>query len=846
MSKNNGFDQAYEFSRLSADEAVLELSSDLNRGLGENEAQKRLKLYGPNEFKKDELMAGKILLRQFKSAFIYLLLLAAIVSFALGENTNGLMIIAFVLINVSLGFFQEYHSAKTVKMLEKLMRTQAKVIRDGEEKIIDAKHIVVGDLIVLETGDTVPADARLIYGYEVSFNESALTGETMPVTKSAEVLTKMSGKNTAATNLALAGTLVTTGHAKALVMATGEQTKIGKISELSSGAERPSGLEKGVSGLAKFILKLVVVTLVFVFLINLAIKGQAANMTELLIFSIALAVSVIPEALPVVISFSLSRGAKHLSKNKVVVKRLAAIEDLGGVEVLCTDKTGTLTKNILTVSDFFEIENNNLFAWASLSGQQMKCKVDPFDKAINNKLSSKDLALVKKYKPSEIELPFDPVRRRKTVIVAGEGKKWLIVRGAVEEILKITKLPEAHRQELTNFMDDCSKKGERLLAVAKKEIDELPTNIEVMENNLNLVGVIAFSDPIKKTTKQAVSDAEKLGLIIKILTGDSAAVAENVGRKVGLIKGKSKGVMEGATFEKLDSKEQKKAVLAYAIFARVAPEQKYKIIQLLQEKYSVGYLGDGINDAPALKIADVGMVVEGASDIARSAADIVLLQKSLAVIIKGIDEGRQVFQNTLKYIKITLTSNFGNFYAVAVASLLINFLPMTAIQLLLLNLLSDFPMIAIATDKVDPGEVKKPAHYNISEIVLLATILGVISSIFDFIFFAVFYRISPGVLQTNWFIGSVLTELALIYSLRSRLFCLRAKRASKPLAMLSLLAVAVTFAAVMLPTGREIFHFVRPTANHLLIIFAVVAVYFVLSEFVKLIYYKSFNRESAR
>jgi Mg2+-importing ATPase len=766
------------------------------KGLFHNEVIKLQDKYGYNELKGENRYWWHILLNQFTSPFLYLLIASAILSILLGERIDGLMIFLFVGINALLGFYQEFRSEQTLKFLKKYVQSQTKVIRSGKEEVIPSNEIVPGDIILLEAGDIVPADIRLLSGQNVTIDESVLTGESVPVQKSEEKLSSNPKSQYDAENICFSGTTLVSGVAKGIVLTTGKNTAIGEITKLTVETHRESSFEKGISRFSKFILYLILFTLIGVFIINIFIKGQAVDIPKLLIFSIALAVSVIPEALPIVITFSLSRGALQLAKHKVVVKRLSAIEDLGSIDVLCTDKTGTLTENQLSLHTTYKI-HDNIIGYAALATTLEKEKnksIHSFDLSLLDNLQNSDKDLFHSYRRIQ-ENPFDPERKRNSMVIEKDGNYELIVRGAVEEIIKLCS--DLSKEEIEHIHEWLQKEaGNRVIAVGKRMIEYHEDKETVAdERDLQFIGMISFSDPIKKTVPEAVHKARSLGIQIKVLTGDSPQVAGAVAYQIGLIDDPSH-VVTGDELEKLDVHKQLKKVRENAVFARVSPEQKYKIIQLLQEKYEVGFLGEGINDAPALKIANVAIVVQGATDIAREASDIILLNKSLKVIIDGIKEGRETFANTSKYIKATLSSNFGNFYTVAIASLFINFLPLLPLQILLINLLTDFPMIAVAADTVDSEELISPRTYDIREIALVGTFLGIISSFFDFLFFALFVSISPQVLQTNWFMGSVLTELVFLFSIRTRLPIWKAK---KPAFILFILTVIAFMTAILLP-----------------------------------------------
>ncbi|CAN5242394.1 magnesium-translocating P-type ATPase [soil metagenome] len=837
MARHQEYKQIYEqYLTFSGPDVLKNLTTNI-KGLSEDEAAKKLSQDGPNILKANQISWTTILLRQFTSPFIYLLIAAAGLSFILKEFIDGSMVLLFVFINATLGFFQEYRSEQALKALKQYTTSSANVVRNGHEKTIAVDNIVVGDIIKLQPGDIVPADLRLIETGNLLLDESVLTGESEPSIKYETPLESNTVPIHKASNIAFSATSVVSGQAVGVVIATGSQTYIGTIAKLTVETHQISSFEKGMSKFSSFILWLVGVTLFIVFIANLLIKGSSTNMVELIIFSIALATAVIPEALPLVITFSLSRGALKLAKHKVVVKRLSAIEDLGGIQILCTDKTGTITENKLTVVDIFN-DREVVLLHANLAINRSSKHLDPFDIALQDAYKSSNKTNLNKIIN---ELPFDPYRKRNSVLTEINDKKLLIVRGAAEAI--VPHLEASLDETLSDWIKEQEKSGRRVIVIAHKDgayLKKYTKNEE--EHGLILTGALSFTDPLKKTTLAAVRKAEKMGVSIKIITGDSPIVAGAVAHEIGLAKNPS-DVFTAQAFFEMPLIKQREIAKKYNVFARFSPHQKHQLIDILQQHYEVGFLGEGINDAPALKSANVALVVEGASDIAREAADVILLNRSLSVIIDGIQEGREVFANTIKYVKMTLASNFGNFYAVAIASLLINFVPMLPIQILLVNLLSDFPLIAIATDSVDPEEIKNPESYNLRDFALIATLLGLVSTVFDFIFFGLFYHISPAVLQTNWFIGSILTELVLLYSMRTKMPFFKSAR--PPLVIFVLTGLAA-IAAVVIPMTRigwDIFKFTPPSNAHLAIIFCVVIGYFIITEIVKLAYYHMVNEK---
>ena len=827
-------------------ETVFSRFRSRSEGLTNEESAERLRQNGRNEIASHEVRAWNVFFRQFASSFVYLLVAAGALAMLLREYIDGSAIFLFVLVNAFLGFFQEYRSEQTVRTLKKYVVRRAKVRRDGEEIMLDSAELVTGDIVLVETGDVVPADLRFFEDHSLQINESVLTGESVSVYKTSKPIAQ--DRTAGRFNIGLSGTTVVDGWGTGIVIAAGSSSMLGDVAHLTAETTRESGFEKRLSRFSTFILRLTVVTLVFVFLANLVLRRGSISVVELVIFSIALAVSVIPEALPVVTTFSLSRGALHLAKNKVVVKRLSAIEDLGSIEVLCTDKTGTLTENTLTVSDVLsKNRRETLFAAVLGSSFLKETEKEPnnaFDRALWQSLSETEKTQLRTYSRDD-EMPFDPDRRRNSVLVSHDGEQTLVVRGAPETILPATTLRDDERRHIEEWVSGQGRQGHRVLSVGRKARPSSNSYTEQDETTgLEYLGTISFVDPIKPTTIPAIQKAQSLGVRIKILTGDGPDVAGAVAQEVGLAHSYA-DVMTGTDLEALPQEEQHEAVNRLNVFARVSPQQKFHIIRLLEEQYEVGFLGEGINDAPALKAANVALVVNDAADVAREAADIVLLQKSLQVIVDGIREGRQVFANTVKYIKATLGSNFGNFYAIAIASLLIDFLPMLPLQILLLNLLSDFPMIAVATDSVDDSELRRPKGYHVRDIALFAMVLGGVSSVFDFLYFGIFVRTGAESLQTYWFMGSILTELLFLFSVRTRGFLFKAKRPSAMVLWLSGVAAALTIAIPFFPFGKSVFHFITPNPLTVLLVVGIALIYLAISEFVKIQYYRYTARKNA-
>lgn len=842
-----------EYTSAEISDILKKLKVETALGLSKEEAIKRQRKYGLNRLEESRVSAWSIFLRQFKSSFIYLLFVAALLSFLLSEAIEGWMIVLFLLINTSLGFYQEYRSEKTVELLKKYIATKVKVRRLGTISSIDARDLVPGDIVVIEAGDSVPADIRIIENLDLTVNEEPLTGESVPVEKGCAKLNEDISEFYKAKNICFSGTTVISGRGVGVVFAIGGHTVIGDIARLTGSVTRESKFEQELGKFSKYILYLVVTTLTLIFLANILLKGWDTDIATLAIFSIALAVSVIPEALPVVMTFSLSRGARRLAKNHVVVKRLSAIEDLGSIQILCTDKTGTLTENKLTVHAVCsgeKVSDREAIVFAASMGGSYSLErerggtPDPFDVALWESLPVNQQSALSLYHRIS-NIPFDPVRKKNSVLLKHQGKTFLIVRGASESILEASNVSDEKRGIITEWATQEGHSGRRTLAVATKELSREEYDGVQDESDLTFVGCVSFIDPIKQSAKEAIRNAMELNVGIKILTGDSKEVAGNVAFEIGLAKTRNEVMLARELFM-LSEEEQLSALERINVFARVSPEEKYKIIGLLQKKYQVGFLGEGINDAPALKIANVAIVVQSASDIAREVSDIILLERSLDVVIDGIREGRETFANTIKYIRSSLSSNFGNFYAVAISSLFIPFLPMLPLQILLVNLLSDFPAIAIATDTVEQDELNNPRQYNIRNIIVFGTILGIVSTVFDFITFAYFYRLGETALQTNWFIVSILTEILFLYSIRSNKIFYKARAPSFPLMILSILAIVLTVALPFTSFGQSVFGFVPPSTHFMIVIGLIVVTYFVATETAKLSYYHLTRTTSAK
>ncbi len=809
---------------------ILEqLTVDPVRGLAETEILSRQKMYGKNILKQSGNTALAILWRQLQSPFFLLLGASAIISFSLGEASNALMITTFVLINVFFGFYQEYHAEKTIADLRGIIAQKTTVCRGGAIKEILTTELVPGDVVHIEPGDVLSVDCRIINAQDLLIDESVLTGESEPCRKIAEQSLKDDQQTY--NSIAYAGTVVVTGTGVAVVIATGKNRSLGFLAEQATSIKRESLFAHNIKIFTFIMMGLILVTMVGLVLLHTVLHPSGMQLSEILIFAIALALSILPEGLPMVMTFCLAQGASRLAKQRVVVKRLSAIEDLGSITTLCSDKTGTLTENSLTVADVYGDEQAVFVAAIEVNQHLLLERKDA--------ARSFDDALVKSFRgqmPASdrlLYLPFDHEHYCSHALVMTGSETYAYIRGVPEKMAD--RCQPCDISPIKQWIHEQGMLGRRVVAVARKEVSAALTIDELIdERNFEFVGMVSFEDPIKESVIDAVAKAQALGLSIKIITGDTSDVAGAVACKIGLIKDPSEVITASMLADVPDDKRlamyQKNAV-----FACMSPHQKYNLVQALEKQEQVGFMGEGINDAPALKMAHVALAVDNATDIAKNAADFILLDRSLGVIVDGVAEGRRIVANTIKYIQLMLICNVSNFYSLAVASLMIDFLPMTTLQILLVNLLSDFPLIAIATDHVVLEDIAKPQQYQFSQLITKALVFGIIGSTFDFFFFRVFCT-QPKVLQTVWFMFSICSELIMFFVMRTQRFFLFGHRPPMVLLLLSIASGIIGITLPLTSIGQSFFGFIRPTLNQYLFFGALIILWPLVMELVKIGY----------
>lgn len=783
----------------------------------------------------------KLFLGQFKSPLMLLLIGAVILSAFLGDTSDVFIILFIVLSTGLLSFFQERNAGRVVEKLQSMIAFKSTVLRDHKEVIIDSSNIVVGDIILFKAGDMIPADCLIIDSNELHANEASLTGESYPVRKQSGKLTEETVLSKRI-NCLWEGTNVVSGNAKALVIQTGQNTIFGNITQ-NATKNIETTFEKGIKDFGFFLMKITLVLSIFILVINLI---NHKSPIESALFALALAVGMAPELLPAIATIAMSAGAKRMLAKKVIVKKLSSIQNLGEVNLLCTDKTGTITEGSIEIKGLVDStgqENEFVKQLAFWNAFFETGYSNPIDDAL------KKIQIQPDNSTQRIgEIPYDFLRKRLSIAIKNDKDKLLITKGAFTQIIEIctkVKVDNDKTEDISLHKDDLEKRfeqfgvdGLRAIGICYKNIIN-DTISKTDETEMIFAGFILLQDPIKEGIIDTINELHKLHVSLKIITGDNKNVAKSIALKIGIV---NPIILTGSEIYNTSTEALQNLVKKTHIFAEVEPQQKERIILALKKNYTIAYMGDGINDVSALNAADVGISVENAVDVAREAADFVLMEKSLMVLVDGIQEGRKTFANTLKYIFINTGSTFGNMFSVAIASLLLPFLPMLPKQILLMNFITDFPYLTVASDNVDQNQLDRPGKWDLKFIRNYMVIFGIHSSMFDVItFLTLLYilKVKESAFQTGWFIESILTELFILFIIRTHKNFFKSKP-GKYLFILSIVGLVLTLVLPYLPFANDIGLTPLPFVN-MGAMLIIVALYIITADLLKVWFFKNYR-----
>jgi Mg2+-importing ATPase len=818
-------------------------------GLTEKEAKIALFRYGKNQLtQKKKVSALRRYLRYYKNPLVIILIICAILSSSFGESRSAVLIVGMILLSTLLNYYQEQKSSHEAERLQDKLSLKATVVRDGIKKEVFSENIVPGDIVFLSAGSIVPSDGVLISSESLFVNEAALTGESFPVEKIDSVEDECSDESC----WVHAGTNVVSGSAYFLVKYTGMNTKFGKIAVSIATEPPPDDFEKGITSFSFLIVKATVfiVTMVFLIIVFKPLLNHASitrgQLIDSFLFALAIAVGLTPELLPMIMSLNMTKGSLRMAKKGVIVKRLNAIPDFGSIDILCTDKTGTLTEDTINLVRYVDVEGKEsemVLRYAYVNSVMQTGLKNPLDNAILNfkHLSVRNFRKIK-------EIPYDFYRKRISVIVHHENDHELITKGQPEEILKISthyekdgfahKITPKFKEKFAELYKQMSEEGFKTLAVAKRRFGEKKSEYDKQdENDLVVMGFIGFFDPPKQTAAETVKALANHGVEVKIITGDNEWVTKKICEELHI---EIKGILTGDEIVHMSDEALAHNSENTTIFARFTPDQKQRVITALRSRGKVvGYLGDGINDAPSLKAADIGISVSNAADVAKETADIILSHKSLRELEDGIIEGRKTFGNTLKYLLMGISSNFGNMFSMIGAAIFLPYLPILPFQVLLNNSLYDFSQTTIPSDRVDVEYLKKPKHWDLKFMKKFMVVFGLLSSIFDFATFYMLYglfKLGPESFHTGWFIESLATQTLVIYIIRTRKLLFR----SRPSTFLAATTALIVLVGFILPYTfmGDYFGFVPLPLKVLLSIIGLVSTYLVVVETAKHVFFR--------
>lgn len=831
----------FAYWSMPADEVAGTLNSSSN-GLSQTDAQEILEHTGPNQIRsREQVTPLGLFLNQFKSPIVLILIGATVVSAFLQDWVDAVIIMLIVLGSALLSFFQEFNASSAAEKLRAQVSLKSTVLRDGKPASIPTEEIVPGDLILLSAGSLIPADGLVLEARDFFVNQAVLTGETFPVEKRPGMVSETASLPER-TNTVFMGTSVRSGSAKVLIAETGLNTAFGQIAQRLTLRPPETEFERGIKRLGYLLTEVMLLLVLGIFAFNVFFHKPVLDS---LLFSIALAVGLTPQLLPAIININLSKGSQAMAERGVIVRRLESIENFGSMDILCTDKTGTLTRGVVQLDGALGVDGNpsaQVQLYACLNASLQSGLPNPLDEAIVQKGAQGMDEFTK-----VDEVPYDFVRKRLSVVVKNSKSHLMLTKGALENVLAVcsrtqtpggeSALGEGEQAQVRERFEAWSAKGYRVLGVALREVEsqEHPYSAKD-ETDMTFAGFLLFFDPPKDGAQTTITALEKTGVRLKIITGDNHLVARHIGEIIGL--GEFK-VMSSAELDLLRDEALWHAVEETAIFSEVDPNQKERIILALKKRgHVVGYMGDGINDAPSLHSADVGISVANAVDVAKEAADLVLLKQDLNVLLEGILQGRRTFANTLKYVFMATSANFGNMFSVAGASLFLPFLPMLPKQILLINFLTDLPEMTIASDNVDQVLIDQPRRWDLRFIRRFMLIFGPLSSVFDFATFGVLLwlmKADEATFHTGWFIESVLSAALVVFAVRTRLPFTRSKPSRAMLGM-TLVVILVTLVLPYTPLAT-LLGFTPLPVYYLLLIFCIVAAYFLSAEFAKRWFY---------
>ncbi len=820
------------FWAFSAQEALTSVEATPD-GLSSAQADQRRASYGANEVAGTE-RTGLLreLLSQFSQPTVLILLVATVLAMLLGDVLDASIILAIVVLSGLLGWWQEHQASRAVAGLLARVTMRSEVLRDGEVRSIDPVGVVPGDIVVLNAGDVVPADCRVLTAEALQVDEAALTGEAYPRHKTPEPVAGGAALGERRGAL-FRGSHVVSGEGTAVVIETGARTELGRLAGTLRTRKGRTGFEEGSARFGLLLARVTAGLTAIILVVNLVLGRPVV---ESVLFSLALALGVTPQMLPAIVAVSLSVGARRLAAASVLVRRLDAIEDLGSMELLCTDKTGTLTVGEVSLTATLDPDgahSDQVAAWAVVNAGLQTGFTNPLDLAVlRGRRAEAGWSRL-------AELPFDFERKRLSVLADSPDGRWLVTKGAVEPVLSVCALTDERRAELRARFESLSADGHRVLGLAARRAD---AESDVEERDLDFAGFLVFDDPVKEGLPETVEMLATLGVRLCMLTGDNRLVARHVCTQLGVAE---PTVLTGAEVDALDDDQLAAAVGGVTAFAELTPLHKERVLQAARHGGTgVGYLGDGINDTGPLRMADVGISVDSAVDVAKAAAALVLLDKDLRVVVDGIRLGRQTFANTVKYVNTTISANFGNTLSMAIASMFLPFLPLLPRQVLLLNFLSDLPSVALAGDRVDPEDLDRPRRWDMRQVAGFMVVFGLLSSVFDMLAFAVLlwgFDADATLFRTGWFIGSAITEIAVLFVLRTRRTVLRS-RPGQALVWSSVVVALVTLGLPWVPGMAEAFALDRPDLAVVSALLALVAAYVVTAELVKRWWYARMRR----